>query len=114
RHGAPGSPGADVRPGRTAWASALRLGWVSIVSRATCSAGSSRSSLPPASCRTPSTSVQDDQRVALVHRLPLLDEDLLDGPVVLGLHRHLHLHRLEDHHGVALGDAVADLDLDLP
>ena len=35
-------------------------------------------------------------------------------PVVLGLDRHLHLHRLEDHDRVALLDRVADLDLDLP
>ena len=37
-----------------------------------------------------------------------------DRAGVLGLDGHLHLHRLEDHDGVALVDAVADLDLDLP
>src|SRR3954453_22650207 len=57
---------------------------------------------------------EHDQRVALVHRLALLAEDLLDDPRVLRLDRHLHLHRLEDDHGVALGDRLADLALDLP
>ena len=37
-----------------------------------------------------------------------------DRAGVLGLDRHLHLHRLEDHDGVALVDLVADRDLDLP
>ena len=40
--------------------------------------------------------------------------DLRHLAVVLGLDRHLHLHRLEDDDGVAIGDVVADLDLDLP
>ena len=45
-----------------------------------------------------------------------LDHDILDAiaSTVRGLDGHLHLHRLEDHHGVALLDRVAHLDLDLP
>src|SRR5262249_37668777 len=40
--------------------------------------------------------------------------DLLDRPRILGLDRHLHLHRLEDDDGVALVDLIADPNLDLP
>src|SRR5262249_61000054 len=54
------------------------------------------------------------EAVAFADRLALLAEDLLDGPLVLGLDRDLHLHRLEDHDGVALLDRVADRDLDFP
>src|SRR4051794_4950993 len=57
---------------------------------------------------------EHDERVALVHRLALLAQDLLDGALVLGLHGHLHLHGLEDHDGVALVDLVPDRALDLP
>ena len=57
---------------------------------------------------------EDDEDVALGDRLALLDTDLGDLAGVLGLDRHLHLHRLEDDDGVALVDLVADLDLDLP
>ena len=35
-------------------------------------------------------------------------------PGVLGLDRHLHLHRLEHDDDVALGDLIADGALDLP
>src|SRR4051794_32262485 len=62
----------------------------------------------------PPFSIEHDEGVALVHRLPLLAEDLLDGAGVLGLHRHLHLHGLEDHDGVALVDRVSHGALDLP
>src|SRR5690348_7814081 len=58
--------------------------------------------------------LEDDERVALVHRLALLAEDLLDGARVLRLDGHLHLHRLEDDDGVALGDLLPDRALDLP
>src|SRR3954468_11952240 len=58
--------------------------------------------------------LEHDERVALVHRLTLLAQDLPDHPRVLRLDRHLHLHRLEDDHRVALGDRLADLALDLP
>src|SRR5690349_24679162 len=58
--------------------------------------------------------LEDDERVALVHRLALLAEDLLDGAGVFSLHRHLHLHGLEDHDGVALVDRVPHGALDLP
>src|SRR6266576_2983013 len=92
-------------PSRIAWSSALRLPGLEIVSRRTPSAGVSVRSRPL---------LKDDERIALVHGLALLAEDLLHGALVLGLDRHLHLHRLEDDHGVALGDLVADGDLDLP
>ena len=52
--------------------------------------------------------------LALADRLPLFDGDLLDRAGVLGLDRHLHLHRLEDDDGVVEIDLVADGDLDLP
>ena len=58
--------------------------------------------------------LEDNERVALGDRLTLLARISLDHAGVLGLDGHLHLHRLEDDHRVALVDAVADLDLDLP
>src|ERR1035441_3783656 len=84
-----------------------------MVSRATPGAGSSTSSRPPRPARSPG-SVEDNERVALGYRLALLAQDLLDHARVLGLDRHLHLHRLEDHYGVPFLDVVADLDFDLP
>src|SRR5215211_559834 len=57
---------------------------------------------------------EDDEDVALLHRLALLDPDLLHRAGILCLDGHLHLHRLEDDHGVALVDLVAGFDLDLP
>src|SRR3712207_6888580 len=41
-------------------------------------------------------------------------QDLAHRALVLRLDGHLHLHRLEDDHGVALVDVVARGDLDLP
>src|SRR3954452_21762761 len=58
--------------------------------------------------------LEDDEDVALLHRLALLDADLLDGARVLGLDGHLHLHRFEDDDRVALVDLLAGRDLDLP
>src|SRR5258708_8465556 len=58
--------------------------------------------------------LEDNEGVALRDRLALRDDDLLHHAWVLGLDRHLHLHRLEDHDRVALVDGVADRDLDLP
>src|SRR3954465_7995720 len=92
------------------WWSAPRLSGFEILMRTTLSAGSSTSSLPDASSRL----LKLHQRVALGDRLPLLDQDRLDGPLILRLDGHLHLHRLEDRDGVALGDLLADLALDLP
>src|SRR3954449_5003353 len=107
----PGSPTAAAIASRIAWSSALRLAGLEMVSRRIPSAGSSMSSSPGiAGARL----VEHDEGVALVHRLPLLAEDLLDGAGVLGLHRHLHLHGLEDHDGVALVDRVSHGALDLP
>src|SRR3954454_22230141 len=105
---------------RMSWSSALRRSGFEIVRRATAGAGWSRTSLPLASSvRSPSPSggmalLEDDEGVALLNRLTLRDPDLLDGAGVLGLDRHLHLHRFEDDHGVALVDIVALRDLDLP
>src|SRR3954449_13032128 len=93
-------PSTDAMPSRIAWSSALRLAGLEIVRRRTPGAGSSTRS-------SPGTPVfEHDEGVALVDRLTLLAEDLLDGPVVLGLDGHLHLHRLEDDDGVALRDGV--------
>src|SRR5437764_14392427 len=96
---------APATPSRIAWSSALRLDGLEIVRRRTPSAGVSVRRRPL---------LKDDEGIALVHRLSLLAEDLLHRALVLRLDGHLHLHRLEDHHGVALGDHVADLALDLP
>src|SRR5918992_5781197 len=93
------------------WSSALRLAGLSIVRRATWGAGKSRRSFPEASSWG---LLEDNERVALRHRLALLDEDLAHRALVLRLDGHLHLHRLEDHDRVALLDRVSDLHLDLP
>src|SRR5271166_1900719 len=58
--------------------------------------------------------LQHHQRVALVDRLALLAADLRDRAGVLRLDGHLHLHRLEDRHGVALLDRVPDGTFDFP
>src|SRR4051795_11917806 len=92
---------------RMAWSSAPRRAGLAMVRRATPGAGSSKRSAPP-------ELLKDDQRVPFGDRLALRAPDLLDPPLVLGLDRHLHLHRLEDHDRVALLHGVADLDLDLP
>src|SRR5437764_14569952 len=99
-----------ARASRISWSSAPRLAGFEMRIRATPSAGSSTVSLPDASSRL----VKHHQRVALRDRLALLAEDLGDRPVVLGLHRHLHLHGLEDQERVALGHLLPDLALDLP
>src|SRR4029077_4528927 len=57
---------------------------------------------------------EDDEDVALGYRLTLPAADLGDLAGILGLDRHLHLHRFEDDDRVALVDLVAHLDLDLP
>ena len=95
---------------RISWSSALRFSGLRMVSRATASAGRSSTSFPEAS----SLVLKNDQRIALADRLALLHRNLLHGAGVLGLDRHLHLHRLEDHDGVSLVDRVAGRDLDLP
>src|SRR5688500_16334173 len=99
---------ARARPSRIAWSSALRLSGFEIVSRVTPSAGSSMRSLPGKPL------LEDDEGVALGDGLTLLAEDLLHDACVLGLDRHLHLHRLEDDDRVALVDGVSHRALDLP
>ena len=56
------------------------------------------------------------ERAGTVQELHLALDDvhLLDGAGVLGEHRDLHLHRLEDHQRVTGGDLSAGLDEDLP
>src|SRR5690242_5435877 len=98
---------------RISWSSALRRSGFEIVSRATASAGRSSRILPPAS-RSLTALLQHHQYVAFADRLALLAADLLDDAVVFGLHRDLHLHRLEDDDGVPVGYLVADRDLDFP
>src|SRR5690349_10642783 len=90
-------PSSDVSWSRIAWSSALRFSGWEMVSRTTPSAGSS-SRTSPGTERL----LEDHERVALADRLALLAEDLLHDALVLGLDRHLHLHRLEDHDRVAL------------
>src|SRR5438874_12746942 len=99
-----------ARLSRISWSSAPRLSGFEILIRRTCSAGSSRTSLPDAI----SLLLEDNEGVPLGDGLALLAADLLDRPLVLGLDRHLHLHRLEDHERVALGYRLAHLALDLP
>src|SRR3954452_3831157 len=106
---------ASAIPSSSSWASALRESGRFRVSRVTASAGSSSRSLPPASCSVMDLRLfEGDEDVALGDGLALLAADLGDLARVLGLDRHLHLHRLEDDDRVALVDLVADLDLDLP
>src|SRR4051812_16348708 len=106
---------AAASPSSSSWSSALREFGRFRVSRATASAGSSRSSLPPASSSLMDLRLfEDDEDVALGDGLALLAADLGDLARVLGLDRHLHLHRFQDDDRVALVDLVADLDLDLP
>src|SRR4051812_44565498 len=97
---------------RISWSSAPRLPGFEIFSRTTPSASRSTRSFPAAS--SCAALIEDNQRVALGHGLALFARDLGDRAVVLGLDRHLHLHRLEDHERVALRDLIADLALDLP
>src|SRR3954467_13872065 len=94
---------------RISWSSAPRLSGFEILILATRGPGSSRRTFPLASA-----SAKDYQRVAFGDGLAFLALDLLHSAVVLGLDRHLHLHRLEDHESVALLDLIADLALDLP
>src|ERR1700719_1229802 len=102
----------EANPSRIAWSSAPRLSGFEIVSRATPGAGSSSSSRPaPVGA---GSLLEDNERFAFGDRLSLLAADLLHDARILGLDRHLHLHRLEDHHGVALLHRIADRDLDLP
>src|SRR5215470_15241463 len=93
----PGSRTATAIASRIAWSSALRLAGLEIVSRKTPSTGRSKRSSPAIDGREASAGwlFEDDQRVALVHGLPFLAQDLLDRSGVLGLDGHLHLHRLE-------------------
>src|SRR5947209_3717903 len=100
----------EASASRIAWSSAPRRSGLEMVRRETPGAGSSTSRRPP-----PAESLlEDNEWIALGHRLALLHADLLDHAGILGLHRHLHLHRLEDHDSVALLDLIADGDLDLP
>jgi hypothetical protein len=59
-------------------------------------------------------SLKHYEDVAFTYRLTLLAANLLDGAVVFGLDRDLHLHRLEDDDGVAVLNFVPNRDLDFP
>src|SRR3954453_3335445 len=74
---------------RISWSSAPRLAGFEILILPTPALGSSRRTFPDAS------SVEDNESVTFRHGLSLFALDLLHGAVVLGLDRHLHLHRLE-------------------
>src|SRR3954452_9563289 len=93
---------------RISWSSAPRFAGFEILILTTPALGSSRRTFPDAS------SVEDNESVTFRHGLALFALDLLHGAVVLGLDRHLHLHRLEDHERVSLLDLIADFALDLP
>src|SRR5437764_10454659 len=109
-HRASSAGTVEASASRIAWSSAPRRPGLEIVRRVTPAAGSSTSSRPPPLAE-PVSLLEDNERVALGDRLALLDDDLLDDSGVLGLDRHLHLHRLEDHDRIALLDAVADFHL---
>src|SRR4051795_12285867 len=98
---------------RISWSSAPRLSGLEIRMRRTFSDGSSRTSFPDASSVT-AVLLENNEGVPLGYRLALFAADLLDHALVLGLHRHLHLHRLEDHERVAFRDLLPDLALHLP
>src|SRR5947209_5214607 len=106
-HLASSSGTVEAKASRIGWSSAPLRSGLEIVRRATPGAGSSTR-------RRPVGLGEDNEWVALRDRLPLLHQDLLDLAWILGLDRHLHLHRLQDHHSVALVDLVANRDLDLP
>src|SRR5215207_6551233 len=98
---------------RISWSRALRRSGLSIVSRATAWAGLSRRSFPSAR-RSSTVLLQHHEDVAFADALALLAANLLHDAIVLGLDRNLHLHRLQDDDGVAVGDLVPDRDLDFP
>src|SRR5512140_8920 len=58
--------------------------------------------------------LQHHQHLPFTDRLRLLAADLRHLPVLGRLHRHLHLHALEDHQHVSGLDLVPHLLLDLP
>src|SRR5256885_7031847 len=58
--------------------------------------------------------VDDRDQVALLDDIALVDRELLDHPVGLGEYRDLHLHRLENDQGVALGHLVPGAGDHLP
>src|SRR5213078_3529590 len=97
---------------RISWSRAPRLSGFEMRMRRTFSDGSSRRSFPEASSVT--VLLEDNEGVPLGNGLALLAADLLDHALVLRFHRHLHLHRLEDHERLALGDRLPYLAFDLP
>src|SRR6185312_12445742 len=54
--------------------------------------------------------LDEEQGLAVLHRLAVLDEDRLDGAGHVALDLVQQLHRLDDAEGLALGDGLADLD----
>src|SRR6185312_14344661 len=54
--------------------------------------------------------LDDDERLAVFHRLCILDEDARDGAGAMRRDLVHGLHRFDDEQGLALGDLGADLD----
>src|SRR5687768_4587716 len=54
--------------------------------------------------------LDDEQGLAVFHRLAVLAQDLGDGAALVGLDLVQDLHRLDDADGVAFLDLLADLD----
>src|SRR5690606_38272914 len=97
---------------RSARVSAFRLRGFEIASVRT--APSSRQSTRGSASTPLTTSLDDQEDVALVHRLAFLGLDLEHLAVVVGLDGHLHLHGLDDDERVALLDLLPLADRDLP
>src|SRR5690606_22711591 len=56
------------------------------------------------------SSFDDEQGLAELDRLAVLDQDGLDPPGLVGLDLVEQFHRLDDAQRIALGDGIADLD----
>src|SRR3982750_2086673 len=56
------------------------------------------------------TLLDHEERLPVFHRLPVLDQDRLDGSRDIGLDLVQQLHRFDDAQGLALGDGLTDLD----
>src|SRR5437763_7199780 len=56
------------------------------------------------------TLLDHEERLPVFHRLPVLDQDRLDGSGDVGLDLVQQLHRFDDAEGLALADGLADVD----
>src|SRR5512147_2524126 len=64
----------------------------------------------PRWCSLRALQLDGDEDVALLDDVALTDLHGPDGPGLLGEHRYLHLHRLQQDHGVPDGDPVPGRD----